>query len=95
MAGNDRMAIGAMRYLMGKGLHVPRDVSVMGMDDIPSAKYTTPGLTTLHMDLYELGKRSCRRLLEMLNGGRDSCRETREPHLVLRESTAPVRSRTT
>lgn len=92
MAGNDRMAIGAIRYLLGRGLHVPGDVSVMGMDDIPSAKYTTPGLTTLHMDLYEMGRISCLRLLDMLKGDRPSCHETREPHLVLRESTAPVRS---
>jgi LacI family transcriptional regulator len=95
MAGNDRMAIGAMRYLLAKGMHVPRDVSVIGMDDIPSARYTTPGLTTLHMDLFELGRRSCRQLLDMLEGKRTSCHETREPHLVLRESTAPVRTRTT
>jgi LacI family transcriptional regulator len=92
MAGNDRMAIGAIRYLLGSGLHVPRDVSVMGMDDIPSAKYNTPGLTTLRMDLYELGRVSCQRLLAMLDGVQSSCHETREPHLVLRESTAPVRS---
>lgn len=92
MAGNDRMAIGAIRYLLSQGRHVPRDVSVMGMDDIPSARYTTPGLTTLHMDLYEMGLASCEHLLEMLEGKLSSCHETREPHLVLRESTAPVRS---
>lgn len=91
MAGNDRMAMGAMRYLLGKGLHVPRDVSVMGMDDIPSAKYSTPGLTTLHMDLFELGRLSCQRLLNLLEGGAKVCHESREPHLVLRESTARAR----
>jgi DNA-binding LacI/PurR family transcriptional regulator len=92
MAGNDRMAIGAIRYLLSKGLHVPRDVSVMGMDDIPSARYTTPGLTTLRMDLFELGRLSCQRLLAMLDGDMTSCHETREPHLVLRESTASARA---
>lgn len=92
MAGNDRMAIGSMRYLMNKGLRVPVDVSVMGVDNIPSAKFTTPGLTTLKMDLFEVGRRSCKRLMEMLNGQRASCQELLEPHVVLRESTGPARS---
>ena len=92
MAGNDRMAIGAMRYLINKGLHVPKDVSVMGVDNIPSAKFTTPGLTTLKMDLFEVGRRSCKRLLEILNGRRTECRELLEPHVILRESTGPART---
>ena len=92
MAGNDRMAIGVMRYLLSQGLRVPGDISVMGMDDIPSAKYTTPGLTTLRMDLYEIGKVSCQRLLAMLEEKARPCQETREPHLVMRESTGPAAS---
>jgi len=91
MAGNDRMAIGAIRYLVGRGLNVPGDISVMGMDDIPSARYTTPGLTTLHMDLFQLGASSCRILLELLDGKRESCQTSTQPHLVLRESTGPAR----
>lgn len=93
MAGNDRMAIGALRYITAHGLRVPHDISVMGMDDIPSAKYTIPGLTTLRMDLFEMGRLSCRRLLELLNGTRTQCHELKEPHLVLRESTGPARER--
>ncbi len=90
MAGNDRIAMGAMRYLLSQGIHVPRQVSVMGMDDIPSARYTTPGLTTLRMDMFRVGQLSCRRLLQMLGHELETCRETFEPHLVLRESTAPT-----
>ncbi|MCC5849685.1 MAG: LacI family DNA-binding transcriptional regulator [Verrucomicrobia bacterium] len=89
MAGNDRMAIGAIRYLTHKNIRVPEDVSVMGMDDIPSARYTTPGLTTLKMDMFNMGRLSCQRLLSMLNGTQTECRELKEPHMVLRESTAP------
>jgi DNA-binding LacI/PurR family transcriptional regulator len=91
MAANDRMAIGAIRYLTNKGLRVPQDVSVMGMDNIPSAKFTTPGLTTLKMDFFQIGLLSCKRLLEMLHGKRAHCHDLYEPHLVLRESTAAVR----
>lgn len=93
MAGNDRMAIGAMRYLNNQGIRVPEQVSVMGMDDIPSARYTTPGLTTVHMDLFRLGELSCRHLLKLLDGESPACQEFWEPHLVLRESTRPVTRR--
>ncbi|MGA1194515.1 MAG: LacI family DNA-binding transcriptional regulator [Kiritimatiellia bacterium] len=55
MAGNDKMAIGAMRYLTKKGVRIPDDVSVMGMDDIPPAQFAIPGLTTVRHDLYKLG----------------------------------------
>lgn len=91
MAGNDRMAMGAMRYLMNKGLRVPEDVSVMGVDNIPAAKYTTPGLTTVKMDLFEVGRLSCKRLLELLGGKRSGCQELLEPHVVFRESTSAAR----
>lgn len=92
MAGNDRMAIGAMRYLSSAGYRVPEDVSVMGMDDIPSARYTTPGLSTLHMDFFRLGELSCRHLLSMIEGKEKVCRKMTDPHLVLRESTAPAKN---
>ncbi|MGA0334177.1 MAG: LacI family DNA-binding transcriptional regulator, partial [Kiritimatiellia bacterium] len=91
MAGNDRMAIGAIRYLSNQGLRVPQDVSVMGMDDIPSARYTTPGLSTLHMDLFRMGELSCRHLLNLLEGKEEECHQFTEPHLVLRESTGPAK----
>lgn len=91
MAGNDRMAIGAIRWLTGRGFRVPEDVSVMGLDNIPSAKYTTPGLTTLKMDFFEVGRKSCKRMLEILDRKRADCTELLEPHLVLRESTGPTR----
>lgn len=90
MCGNDRMAIGAIRYLSNQNLRVPEDVSVMGMDDIPSARFTTPGLSTMRMDLFRLGEQSCRQLLDMLDLKSDGCHILKEPHLVLRESTGPV-----
>src|SRR5204863_378253 len=56
MAGNDKMAIGAIRYILSKGLRIPQDVSVMGVDDIPGAQFTTPQLTTVRHDLYRIGR---------------------------------------
>ena len=90
MAGNDRMAMGAMRYLLSRGIKVPGQVSVMGMDNIESAKYTTPGLTTIRMDLYQIGVASCKRLLQLISKERESVQELLPSSLVVRESTGPV-----
>ena len=49
-AGTDLIAIGAMRALQNAGLHVPRDVSVVGFDDMPLAGYVSPALTTMRQN---------------------------------------------
>lgn len=91
VGSNDRMAIGAMRYLHTRGLGVPGDISVMGMDDIAAAGFTTPGLTTIRLDLYEIGRKACTRLLELISQQRTECRELIPSTLVRRESTGPAR----
>lgn len=92
MAGNDRMAIGAMRYVHTRGLKVPGDVSVMGADDISQASFTTPGLTTIRHNLYNLGQLACERMLSIFRGDRENCWETLPSALVVRESTGPVKA---
>lgn len=91
MAGNDRMAIGAMRYLHTRGLRIPEDVSVMGVDDISQASFTTPGLTTVRHNLYQLGKQACERMLALFRDEISECRETLSSMLVVRESTGPAK----
>ncbi len=54
---NDIAAIGAIRALKDSGCSVPDDVSVVGFDDIQSAAYATPSLTTVRQPLHEMGKR--------------------------------------
>ncbi|MEP7029254.1 MAG: LacI family DNA-binding transcriptional regulator [Candidatus Eisenbacteria bacterium] len=66
--GNDYMAIGAMSALSEAGLRVPEDFAVAGFDDIAMARYLTPALTTVHVDLIEFGARAVRRLLEVKDG---------------------------
>ena len=63
---NDIAAIGAIRALKDAGLTVPGDVSVVGFDDIQSAAYTTPSLTTVRQPLSEMGKRGAQVLLERI-----------------------------
>ncbi len=91
MAANDRMAMGAISYLHSRGLRVPHDVSVMGVDDIPSASFTSPSLTTIQHDLYEVGRRSFKRVLALFKGEISSCHETLPVALLERESTGPAR----
>jgi len=91
---NDIAAIGAIRALKEAGLSVPGDVSVVGFDDILSAAYYTPSLTTVRQPLFEMGKRGAQILLERI-----ADREKQfpgeivvAPELVVRESTGPVRA---
>ncbi len=90
---NDIAAIGAIRALKDVGLSVPRDVSVVGFDDIQSAAYTTPSLTTVRQPLMEMGKRGAQVLLERIaNREREYPTEiVMVPELVVRESTGPAR----
>jgi DNA-binding LacI/PurR family transcriptional regulator len=89
---NDIAALGAIRALKDAGCSVPQDVSVVGFDDIQSAAYSTPSLTTVRQPLTEMGMRGAQVLLDRI-ANRDKqypAEITMEPELVVRESTAPA-----
>jgi len=90
---NDIAAIGAIRALKDAGLSVPNDVSVVGFDDIQSAAYSTPSLTTVRQPLMEMGRRGAQVLLERItNREREYAVEiTMAPELIVRESTGPAK----
>jgi LacI family transcriptional regulator len=67
-AANDVMAMGAMAAIHAAGLQVPRDVAVMGFDDIPLARQLNPPLTTVRQFQTQLGRRAAALLLERLSG---------------------------
>jgi len=87
---NDIAAIGAIRALKDAGCSVPQDVSVVGFDDIQSAAYSTPSLTTVRQPLTEMGSRGAQVLLDRIaNRDKEYPAEiTMQPELVVRESTA-------
>jgi DNA-binding LacI/PurR family transcriptional regulator len=88
-AANDQMALGVMRALHLAGRAVPGDVSVIGFDDIPEARYLTPPLTTVRQDFDAVGRESLRLLLDAIQHGVDAPARMRvAPELVVRESTA-------
>ena len=62
-ASNDQMALGLMHAVRDAGLEIPRDVSIIGFDDIPEAAHFWPPLTTVRQDFAELGRRCVALLL--------------------------------
>jgi DNA-binding LacI/PurR family transcriptional regulator len=88
-AYNDISAIGAMAALQESGLRVPDDVSVVGFDDIQSAAYIFPALTTVRQPLQQMGEIAARTLLDRIEGRRKCVQEIAvEPEFVVRRSTA-------
>lgn len=88
VAGNDKMAIGAISGLKAMGRSVPRDVSVIGCDDIHSGAFIDPKLTTIHTPLYEIGMRACECLIDLIDGAAETVREVQPVSLTVRESVA-------
>ena len=66
--GNDQMAFGAALALHRRGLRVPRDVSLVGFDDLPISQYLTPPLTTVRHSARELGAQAAQAMLALLQG---------------------------
>jgi LacI family transcriptional regulator len=89
---NDISAIGAIRALKDAGLSVPGDVSVVGFDDILSAAYSTPSLTTVRQPLAEMGRRGAKALLERIADKKKAFPTDifMESELIIRESTGPA-----
>jgi len=88
-AANDAMAIGAMESAKQLGLQVPSDLAVCGFDDISTARYMSPPLTTVSVPVFHIGQTAGKQLLAELQG--DSVeenpeRQTIQVELVLRES---------
>ena len=91
---NDLMALGALRACAVAGIAVPARISVVGCDDIETARLVTPQLTTVAVPAREMGARAARLLLQMLDG--ETVRPTKPlpVRLVIRGTTAaPTRAR--
>jgi DNA-binding LacI/PurR family transcriptional regulator len=93
-AFNDISAIGAIQALRESGRRVPEDVSVIGFDDIQSAAYQNPGLTTVRQPLRQMGVIAAETLLERVNSRRQAEYPKEivvRPELIVRGSTALAR----
>jgi LacI family transcriptional regulator len=90
-AANDEMAFGAMDAINSKGLKVPDDVSVVGFDDIPTASYVFPTLTTMRQPFRAMARRAVSEVVELIQGREPGAVKIAFPvELVVRKSTGPV-----
>jgi len=94
---NDVSAIGAIRALREAGLRVPQDVSVVGFDDVQSAAFQNPGLTTVRQPLSRMGMLAAEALILQINARQTAAPTDHplskqlvvDPELIVRESTCP------
>ncbi len=90
VAANDEMARGVIRALTKRGFHVPRDIAVVGFDDIPLSALTVPSLSTVRQPLNEMGEQAAYLLLEKLAAKEEAKQKIQdiilETKLVIRES---------
>jgi LacI family transcriptional regulator len=94
-AFNDLTAMGAILALREAGLRIPKDVSVVGFDDVLAAATNNPPLTTVHQPLRSMGQEAARTLLRLIRDKElrpHSVAVTVHPKFVVRESTARVAS---
>ena len=87
---SDEMAMGALEAIRQRGLECPRDVSLVGFDDIRFAQYLHPQLTTVSQPKEQIGHEVVRLLLDILGDRASTLQNVTLPHqLIVRASTAP------
>jgi DNA-binding LacI/PurR family transcriptional regulator len=90
VAANDQMALGAMLQLRERGIDVPGDVSVTGIDDVPESAYYFPPLTTVRLDFIAQGAEALSRLLSQIDPAHSPAPAPARPKLIIRASTGPA-----
>ncbi|MBU3573017.1 LacI family transcriptional regulator [Priestia aryabhattai] len=85
---SDLMALGALKACKELGLHVPKEMSIVGYDNIVLASYSSPNLTTVGQEVYQIGYEAADLLIEMLEGKETNMKRYLDTKLIIRESTA-------
>lgn len=89
---NDSLAAGCYKAASELGIRIPEDLSIIGFNDIPSAKYMVPPLTTVRLNTEFMGERAVAILVDRLISDRTICVKTIIPaELIIRDSTGPVK----
>ncbi|MEU7818058.1 LacI family DNA-binding transcriptional regulator [Pseudonocardia sp. NPDC049154] len=92
VAYNDEVAVGVLNRLVDRGLRVPDDLSVVGVDDTSLAEMVSPRLTTVRLPAAESGRAAVRMLLDLVAGRSAPVEPLLLPaELIVRSSTGPVR----
>ena len=90
IAFNDLVALGLLSRLREVGVEVPGQLSIVGMDDIPLARFAAPPLTTMSVPRIEIGRQAWDRLRHELDGETNDSVLFYRPTLVARESSGPA-----
>jgi LacI family transcriptional regulator len=90
LAFNDLVAMGLLSAVQESGCRIPADLSIVGFDDIPFARYTTPPLTTAAVPAAELGAQAWARMRELLDGAEPGHPLTLLPELTVRGTSGPA-----
>lgn len=85
---NDYIALGAIKGAREAGLSLPDDLSIVGFDDMQTASYMVPPLTTIRQPAYEMGRRAAELLLQLIEKESKPVQDMMETSLIVRESTA-------
>jgi DNA-binding LacI/PurR family transcriptional regulator len=86
---SDSMALGVYQALTERGLRAPHDMSVVGFDDLPESRWTSPALTTVRQPLSEMAATALRLLVRLMAGEQpEGTRTELSTQLILRHSTA-------
>lgn len=91
-SANDQMALGLIHGLVDLGRRVPHDVSVVGFDDVPEARFYLPSLTTVRQDFEQIGRVAVESLIRQIEGGTAPQVAPLDAQLIVRDSTAAPRS---
>lgn len=94
IAVNDQTALGAMLALKESGRSIPEDISVVGIDDVPEARYYDPPLTTVRNPFEQQGRAALHRLLGQIEPNRPVDLDVPLPELIVRRSSGAAASST-
>jgi LacI family transcriptional regulator len=90
LACNDMTAFGVYHQVNEYRLQIPQDISVIGMDDIPMSSMISPGLTSIHLPNYEMGKLASQLLIDLLNNETTQVDMMLPPKVVERNSVRSI-----
>jgi len=91
VCANDTMALGAIKAAFESGVKVPKDVSIVGFDNITSASQIHPGLTTVAAPIRDIAENSIKTLVSLIRGEEPTNRHIALPtRLIIRESCAII-----
>lgn len=90
VCSSDELALGAFRAASDAGKHLPKDLSIMGMNNLFAGRYTTPQLTTIHTPLEEIGQTAAAAVMNIFNEKSNVIRTFLPVQLEQRGSTGPA-----